>query len=96
MLKAVAYNENLRRKEAGANVDQRDIDKHKKDVYRLSYVFDGSERFEVNETIKAQMKAFISEVEKSPIDGKNMFRGKGIPAMGMKEFTELIRGMFGV
>ena len=76
VLKAVAYNENLRRKEAGANVDQRDIDKHKKDVYRLSYVFDGSERFEVNETIKAQMKAFISEVEKSPIDGKNMFRGR--------------------
>ena len=96
VLKAVAYNENLRRKEAGANVDQRDIDKHKKDVYRLSYVFDGSERFEVNETIKAQMKAFISEVEKSPIDGKNMFRGKGIPAMGMEEFVELIRGMFGV
>ena len=76
VLKAVAYNENLRRKEAGANVDQRDIDKHKKDVYRLAYVFDGSERFEVNETIKAQMKAFISEVEKSPIDGKNMFRGR--------------------
>lgn len=96
VLKAVAYNENLRRKETGANVDQRDIDKHKKDVYRLAYVFDGSERFEVNETIKAQMRAFISEVEKSPIDGKNMFRGKGIPAMGMKEFTELIRGMFGV
>ena len=96
VLKAVAYNENLRRKETGANVDQRDVDKHKKDVYRLAYVFDGSERFEVNETIKAQMKAFISEVEKSPIDGKNMFRGKGIPAMGMKEFTELIRGMFGV
>ena len=85
VLKAVAYNENLRRKETGANVDQRDVDKHKKDVYRLAYVFDGSERFEVNETIKAQMKAFISEVEKSPIDGK-----------GMKEFTELIRGMFGV
>ena len=96
VLKAVAYNENLRRKEAGANVDQRDIDKHKKDVYRLAYVFDGSERFEVNETIKAQMRTFISEVEKSPIDGKNMFRGKGIPAMGMEEFTELLRGMFGV
>ena len=96
VLKAVAYNENLRRKETGANVDQRDIDKHKKDVYRLAYVFDGSERFEVNETIKAQMKAFISEVEKSPIDGKNMFRGKGIPAMGMEVFVELIRGMFGV
>ncbi len=35
-------------------MDQRDIDKHKKDVYRLAYVFDGSERFEVNETINAQ------------------------------------------
>ena len=96
VLKAVAYNENLRRKLDGAKVDQRNIDKHKKDVYRLAYVFDGSERFEMNETIKAQMRAFISEVEKSPIDGKNMMRGQGIPAMGMKEFTELLRGMFGV
>ena len=96
VLKAVAYNENLRRKLDGAKVEQRDIDKHKKDVYRLAYVFDGSERFDVNETIKAQMKAFISEVEKSPIDGKNMMRGQGIPAMGMKECLELLRGMFGV
>ena len=67
-----------------------------KDVDRLAYVFDGSERFEVNETIKEQLRAFVSEVEKSPIDGKNMFRGQGIPAMGMKEFSALIRGMFGV
>ena len=96
VLKAVAYNENLRRKQDGAMVDQRDIDKHKKDVYRLAYVFDGSERFEVNETIKAQMRAFISEVKESPIDGKNMMRGQGIPAMGMKEFTELLSGMFEV
>ena len=59
-------------------------------------MFDGSARFEVNETIKEQMRAFVDEVEKSPIDGKNMFRGKGIPAMGMEEFVELIRGMFGV
>ena len=96
VLKAVAYMENLRRKEAGTKVDQRDIDKHKKDVYRLAYVFDGSERFDVNETIKKQLRAFVNEVEKSPIDGKNMFRGQGIPAMGMEEFTELLRGIFGV
>ena len=96
VLKAVAYVENLRRKEAGMKVDQRDIDKHKKDVYRQAYVFDGSERFEVNETIKEQLRAFVNEVEKSPIDGKNMFRGQGIPAMGMEEFVELLRGMFGV
>ena len=96
VLKAVAYLENLRRKLEGAKVDQRDIDKHKKDVYRVAYVFDGSERFEVNDTIKAQMKAFISEVEKSPIDGKNMMREQGIPTMGMGEFVGLLRGMFGV
>ena len=41
MLKAVAFMENQRRKEKGESVDQRDIDKHKKDVYRLAYVFDG-------------------------------------------------------
>ena len=96
VLKAVAFLENLRRKEMGLVVNQRDIDKHKKDVYRLAYVFDGSERFEVNDTIKAQLRAFISEVEKSPIDGKNMMRGQGLPAMEMTEFADLIRNMFGL
>ena len=94
VLKAVAFLENLRRKEKGDDVAQRDIYKHKKDVYRLAYVFDGSERFEVNDKIKEQLKAFISEVEKSPVDGKNMFRGQGISAMPMPDFTNLLRNIF--
>jgi hypothetical protein len=94
VLKAVAFLENLRRKEKGVSVDLKDIDKHKKDVYRLAYVFDGSERFEVNDKIKEQLKAFISEMEKSPVDGKNMFRGQGISAMPMPDFTELLRNIF--
>ena len=94
VLKAVAYMENLRRKEAGIAVDQKNIDKHKKDIYRLAYVFDGSERFEVNDTIKEQLRAFVSEVEKNPIDGKNMLRGQAIPPMPMTEFTELLKSIF--
>lgn len=96
VLKAVAYLENQRRREKGESVDQRDIDKHKKDVYRLAYVFDGSERFEVNDRIKEQLRAFVSDIEKSPIDGKNMFRGQGIPAMGMPDFSELLWNLFGL
>ena len=96
VLKAVAFLENQRLKEKGAPVDQKDIDKHKKDVYRLAYVFNGSERFEVNDTIKERLRAFVSEVEKNPIDGKNMMRGQGIPAMSMKDFTGLLRDIFGL
>lgn len=96
VLKAVAFLENQRLKEKGDPVDQKDIDKHKKDVYRLAYVFDGSERFEVNDTIKERLRAFVSEVEKNPIDGKNMMRGQGIPAMSMKDFTGLLRDIFGL
>ncbi len=86
--------ENQRLKEKGDPVDQKDIDKHKKDVYRLAYVFDGSERFEVNDTIKERLRDFINEVEKSPIDGKNMMREYGIPAMLMPDFFELLRSIF--
>lgn len=96
VLKAVAFLENQRLKEKGDPVDQKDIDKHKKDVYRLAYVFNGSERFEVNDTIKERLRAFVSEVEKNPIDGKNMKRGQGIPAMSMKDFTGLLRDIFGL
>lgn len=94
VLKAVAFLENQRLKEKGDPVDQKDIDKHKKDVYRLAYVFNGSERFEVNDTIKERLRSFVSEVEKNPIDGKNMMRGQGIPAMSMMDFSGLLRDIF--
>lgn len=96
VLKAIAYMENLHRKEEGVAVDQKNIDKHKKDIYRLAYVFDGSERFEVNDTIKEQLRGFVSEVEKNPIDGKNMLHGQGIPPMPMFEFVNLLNTMFGL
>lgn len=64
------------------------------DIYRLAYVFDGSERFEVNDTIKEQLRAFVAEAEKNPIDGKNMLRGQAIPPMPMTEFTELLKSIF--
>ena len=92
----MAFLENLRRKEQGGDVDQKDIDKHKKDIYRLAYVFDGSERFGVNDTIKERLRAFVSEVEKSPVDGKNMMRGQGLAVMGMAEFKELLTVLFGL
>ena len=94
VLKAAAYMENLKRREQGIAVDQRNIDKHKKDIYRLAYVFDGSERFEVNDIIKEQLSAFVSEVQTNPIDGKNMLRGQAIPPMPMTEFIELIKSLF--
>lgn len=96
VLKAVAFLENLKRKEKGETVDKKDIDKHKRDIYRLAYVFDGSEKFEVNDKIKEQLKAFIAEVEKSPVDGMNIFRGHKIHAMEMSDFTGMLRNMFGL
>ena len=96
VLKAAAFMENLKRKEEGIAVDQKNIDKHKKDIYRLAYVFDGSERFEVNDTIKEQLRNFMSEVEKNPIDGKNMLRGQAIPPMPMIEFVGLLNSIFGL
>lgn len=96
VLKAVAYMENLKRREAGVAVDQRDIDKHKKDIYRLAYVFDGTERYIVNDTIKTQLSDFITEVERNPIDGKNMLRGQGIPPMSMHVFTDLLKSIYGI
>lgn len=96
VLKAVAYLENKRRKAEGATVDQKDIDKHKKDVYRLAYVFDGTERFDVNDKIKERLNAFIDDIAKDPIDGRNMMRGQGIHAMSMDDFVKLLRNMFGL
>lgn len=97
VLKAKAYISNLSRKEAGDKVHQDDIDKHKKDVYRLSFLLDEeTERMEIAETIKEDLRKFIETVRSHEINTKAISNYMGVEQVNQEDFLRKIQIIFGL
>jgi hypothetical protein len=94
VLKAKAYLNNKKRRDEGQNVQQGDIDKHKKDIYRISFLFSGEERYDVSDGIKADLSAFLVEIETDPISTKAIARAVGVAEVPMEKFARTIKTLF--
>jgi hypothetical protein len=96
VLKAKAYLNNLSRKLSGQHVHQDDIDKHKKDIYRLSYLFVGNERYAVADEIKEDLRLFVDSMSDHPINTKAIARYMNLPELSQAEFVDLLTTIFGL
>ena len=94
VLKTKAYLNNKKRKNEGLQVHQDDIDKHKKDIYRLSFLFSGEERYDVSDDIKTALKDFIAELHTDPISTKAIAKAMGVVEVPMQEFVQKIENLF--
>jgi hypothetical protein len=94
VLKAKAFLNNLARKRSGQQVHQDDIDKHKKDIYRLSYLFVGDERYTLSESLKADLRQFLLAIEENPINTSAIAKYMNLPEVQPTEFTNLLSTIF--
>ncbi|GHT36386.1 hypothetical protein AGMMS49574_28030 [Bacteroidia bacterium] len=94
VLKAKAYLNNKKRKSKGQQVHQDDIDKHKKDIYRLSFLFSGEERYNVSDDIKAALMNFLAELQNDPISTKAIAKAMGVVEIPMQDFVQKIEILF--
>jgi hypothetical protein len=94
ILKIRAYLNNKKRKEEGYKIHQDDVDKHKKDIYRLSFLFSGEERYDVPNNIKTDFKNFLVELQSDPISTKAIAKAMGVAEVLMTEFVQKIEIMF--
>ncbi|GHT75566.1 hypothetical protein AGMMS50262_11220 [Bacteroidia bacterium] len=94
VLKAKAYLNNKKRKEEGQQVHQDDIDKHKKDIYRLSFLFSGEERYDVSDDIKATLTDFLAELQADPISTKAIAKAMGVVEVPMQDFVQKTENLF--
>jgi hypothetical protein len=62
-LKARAFLDLVNREANGEKVDEKDIRKHKNDVFRLAAMLTGDDHFELPDTIKADMFKFADAVK---------------------------------
>lgn len=94
VLKAKAFLNNLQRKLSGQEVHQGDIDKHKKDIYRMTYLLAEDERFEVSENIKTDLREFLASLQNNPINTEAIAKYMNLPELSLTDFKALLNKVF--
>ena len=68
LFKAKAWLDLTEKKAAGQHVNDRDLRKHRGDVFRLYNIVDPTLRIDLPEKVAEEMKLFFAEVEQAKLD----------------------------
>ena len=71
-LKARAWLDLKQRKAQGREIDSKDINKHRKDVFRLYQIVDPAPLRDTPPVVAADMRRFLTEVRAETIDLKTL------------------------
>lgn len=77
VLKAKAFLNNLARKKEGQKVQDDDIDKHRKDVIRLTVALDPQKTVNVPDSIKEDLRLYIQTVKEEKPDLQQLLKNLG-------------------
>ncbi|MBR6001249.1 MAG: hypothetical protein IK045_00100 [Bacteroidales bacterium] len=92
-LKAKAYLDMTRRKAEGEDEDSYDIEKHKKDVFRMAALLDSVQQVELPSKLLQDMKDFV-QIVSDDLPGKELFKAMKTPALKAESLLESIREIF--
>ena len=70
--KAKAWLDLTERKNAGENVDSKNIRKHKNDVFRLTALLTQNTKVTVSSTVLADIQAFLTAMQEETVDTKQL------------------------
>ena len=83
----------LRQKKAhGANVNERDLKKHRNDVFRLFPLVEPAVQIAVTSAVKADVEQFIHAMKRDPVDLERL----GVEGMPLDEILRTLERMFAV
>ncbi|MGA7721665.1 MAG: hypothetical protein WCA84_10850 [Ignavibacteriaceae bacterium] len=92
-LKALAYQNLMRDKKAGKQVNDGNITKHKNDVFRLSLLLDQT-AIDVPENIKNNLESFLVIMEQENPDINNLLRHMKVEIINLENLITSIRHKF--
>ena len=90
--KMFAWLDLKRRKESGEHVNERDLKKHKNDVFRLVASVDVGTRLTISGQIEKDARRFLDSVRHEPVDVNNL----GIRNATYEELVEVIMNCYGL
>ena len=92
-LKARAWLDLKKRREAGDAIDEKDIKKHKNDVFRLYQIVDPEQSIGLPASIKEDLRQFFDEIESDQsVDLKVL----GLRSRCLDEVLKDLRSIYGV
>lgn len=94
VLKIKAYLNNMERRKSGQKVQSDDIDKHKRDVYRMAYLLTPDDNFATPESIRNDIRLFLVAIESDPINTKAISHNMGMPEITQQQFIEIIKNAY--
>ncbi len=92
VFKAKAWLDLSQKKSQGIHVNDRDLRKHKGDVFRLFAIIDPTVRIELNDSVKDEMRGFLSAMEQENIN----LRDIGVSGFTVSEALDGLRTMFSI
>ena len=92
-LKAKAFLDYKTRKENGEKIDEKQLRKHKMDIFRLLILLTPEDNFTIAESIKSDIANF-AEVVKDDLPDKQIFKEMGAGNVNVKELFGLLTGAF--
>lgn len=90
LFKIKAWMDLSKRKENGEQVDSRDINKHKNDIFRLLANISPSSKVEIDNEINNDVNRFIENISNDKVDLKNL----GILTASFEEMLDRIRKLY--
>lgn len=94
-LKAYAYLDNKKRKEARQNIRTRDITKHKYDVFRMVFLMPPNSKFILPEVIKTNLQEFVDDM-KNDLPSPEIFKANGFGRQDMGKLLNQLIQIFGL
>lgn len=91
-LKSKAYNEMLIRRDNGEQVDSRDIEKHKKDIFRLIAMLPQNAHFSLSAKLRQDIVLFIQRVGELP--NQDFFKSSGLRGLNAIQLMDLLQKAF--
>ena len=82
----------LDRKAVGEQVDSRDIEKHKKDIFRLIAMLSQDSHFTLPEKLRRDMSDFYQRIGKLP--NPDFFRNAGLRGLDAQRLLDLFAKAF--
>lgn len=90
--KAKAWLDLRERKSKGETIDAKNIKKHKNDVFRLAQLITTNTRKQLDDEIQKDMKLFLEEIQKDPVD----FKSLGIGGANFESVINLLYQCYGI
>ncbi|MGM0651055.1 MAG: hypothetical protein ACQES1_11200 [Bacteroidota bacterium] len=95
-LKARAYLDLKKQKEAGENVDSKNIRKHRLDILRLAVTLSEDKKQTLPEPVKKDMTQYLKDIQAEKPDMKQILKSIGLPAnaISFEQATEVIQTVY--